>query len=207
MAQRTAELEHRTHQLQKLTLELSQTEDRERRRLADILHDDLQQQLAAVKFHLGLLSNRTRYDASLQRTAAQLDRMLTDAIETSRSLSHELSPAMLYQGNLGETLEWLANQIRTKHGLDVRVHSDGEVNLESDALKAFLFKAAQEMLFNVVKHARVGEADMRVRRMRAATSAWSSRTTGAGSIRRISRPPPDSDCSAFANGFNCWAAG
>jgi PAS domain S-box-containing protein len=165
VVQRTAELEYRTQQLQKLTLELSQTEDRERRRLADILHDDLQQQLAAVKFHLGLLSNRVRADASLRKTAAQLDRMLSDAIETSRSLSHELSPAMLYQAGLDETFEWLAGQIRSKHGLDVRVCADGEIRLESDALKAFLYKAAQEMLFNVVKHARVGKAVLRVRRM------------------------------------------
>ena len=46
------ELEHRARQLQKLTLELSQAEDRERKRLAEILHDDLQQQLAAAKFHV-----------------------------------------------------------------------------------------------------------------------------------------------------------
>jgi len=46
------ELDHRTRQLQHLTLELSQAEDRERKRLAEILHDDLQQILAAAKFHL-----------------------------------------------------------------------------------------------------------------------------------------------------------
>ena len=62
VAQRTAELEHRARQLQKLTLELSQTEDRERRQLAEVLHDDLQQMLAAAKFHLGILSNRIQGD-------------------------------------------------------------------------------------------------------------------------------------------------
>jgi PAS domain S-box-containing protein len=165
VARRTAELERRTQQLQKLTLELSQTEDRERRRLADILHDDLQQQLAAVKFHLGLLNNRARGgDPSLQKTAAQLDHMLTNAIETSRNLSHELSPAMLYQADLDETFDWLAGQIRNKHGLDVRVYADGEIALRSDPLKAFLYKTAQELLFNVVKHARVRRAVLRVRR-------------------------------------------
>ena len=59
VAERTAELEFRARQLQKLALELSQAEDRERRRLAEILHDDLQQQLAAVKFHVGILASRT----------------------------------------------------------------------------------------------------------------------------------------------------
>ena len=48
-------LEHRAHQLQKLTLELSQAEDRERKRLAEVLHDDLQQILTASTFHLHIL--------------------------------------------------------------------------------------------------------------------------------------------------------
>ena len=69
VAERTAELLHRTRQLQKLTLELSETEDRERKRMAEILHDDLQQVLAAAKFHLSLMRSRAKDDASLQATA------------------------------------------------------------------------------------------------------------------------------------------
>ncbi len=165
VAQRTAEVKHRAGQLQKLALEMSEAEDRERRRLAEILHDDLQQVLAAAKFHLGLMKSRAKYDASLQATAAQIDHMLKDAIEKSRSLSHELSPAVSHHGDLVETLGWLAGQIRAKHGLLVHVRAHAPVHLQSDALKAFLYKAAQELLFNVIKHARVTEARIRVRRL------------------------------------------
>jgi PAS domain S-box-containing protein len=56
------ELKQRTYQLQRLALELSQAEDRERRRLAEVLHDDLQQVLAGAKFHLGILSDRIKGD-------------------------------------------------------------------------------------------------------------------------------------------------
>jgi PAS domain S-box-containing protein len=163
VAQRTQELEHRARQLQKLTLELSQAEDRERKRLAEILHDDLQQQLAAAKFHLGLLASRARGNDSVQKAAGQIGDMLMQAIQTSRSLSHELSPVMLNHGDLGETLEWLAGQIRAKHGLDVQVRTDGAVDSPSDALKAFVYRAAQELLFNIVKHARVDRAQTRLR--------------------------------------------
>ena len=82
----------------------------ERRRLAEILHDDLQQVLAAAKFHLGLMRNRAKYDSSLQTTAAQVDHMLKDAIEKSRSLSHELSPAVMHHADFVETLRWLAER-------------------------------------------------------------------------------------------------
>jgi PAS domain S-box-containing protein len=163
VAERTAELKHRARQLQKLTLDMSETEDRERKRMAEILHDDLQQQLAGAKFHLGLMRNRVKYDASLQAIGAQVDHMLKDAIDKSRSLSHELSPTVLHHGDFGQTLRWLADEIQAKHGLLVHVHAPGVVPLPSDALKGFLYRTAQELLFNVVKHAGVMESEIRVR--------------------------------------------
>jgi PAS domain S-box-containing protein len=164
VAQRTAELTHRTRQLQKLTLELSQAEERERRRIAVLLHEDLQQQIAGAKFHLNLLRGRARDD----RQRAEVDRvdaMLKEAIEKSRSLSHDLSPAVLHLNDLAEVLRWLVNRVRAQHGLIARVDVPGEMTLQSEPLTMFLFRAAQEMLFNVVKHARVKEAALRVRRL------------------------------------------
>jgi PAS domain S-box-containing protein len=163
VAQRTAELQHRARQLQKMTLELSETEDRERRRLAEILHDELQQELAAAKFQVGRMRNQARYDASLQAIAAQVDHLLKDAIATSRSLSHELSPTVMRHGDFAETLRWLAREVQAKHGLVVHVEADSEVRSESEAIKSLLFRAAQELLFNVVKYAGVREARLRVR--------------------------------------------
>jgi PAS domain S-box-containing protein len=160
------ELERRAHQLQKLTLELAQAEDRERRRLAEILHDDLQQVLAAAKFHLGLLHHRVQGDAEAKELADDLGRMLREAIEKSRSLSHELSPAVLYQGDLGETFEWLARQVQAKHGLSVHTEVHDRIDSPSEPIKAFLFRAAQEILFNAAKHAQVKEARLRLQRRR-----------------------------------------
>jgi signal transduction histidine kinase/ActR/RegA family two-component response regulator len=164
VAQRTAELEHRARQLQKLTLELSEAEDQERKRLAEILHDDLQQVLAGAKFHVGLMRSQVKHDPALQALAAQIEHMLKDAIGKSRSLSHELSPAVMHHADFAETLRWLANEVQAKHGLVVHVQADGPVRAHSEVLKAFLYRAAQEMLFNVVKHSQVKEARIRVRR-------------------------------------------
>jgi signal transduction histidine kinase len=165
VVQRTTQLQHRAKQLQRLAQELSQAEDRERRRLAEVLHDDMQQVLAAAKFHLGLLKDRTPKDQSHDAILAQTDRMLKDAIEKSRNLSHELSPAALYQCNLAGTFEWLAGQVQTKHGLTVDVRADGQVRSDLEGLQMFLYRAAQEMLFNVVKHAGINQATLRLRRM------------------------------------------
>jgi PAS domain S-box-containing protein len=164
VAERTAELEQRARQLQKLTLELTEAEERERERVAAVLHDDLQQVLAAAKFQVSLLTGGIRNPAQSQETLGRVKEMLADAIEKSRHLSHELSPALLRQGDLVETFEWLAEQMQTKHGLTVRVEARGPVQARSDAVKTLMYRSAQEMLFNVVKHARVHEARLRVRR-------------------------------------------
>ena len=166
VAQRTAELEHRTRQLQRLALELSQAEDRERKRIAEILHDDLQQILTASTFHLHILRSRLRNDKALRDVAEHVHQLLKEAIGTSRSLSRELSPVMLYRNDLGATFEWLAQEVQAKHGLAVHVEVRGHVDLPSDTHKVFLFRAAQEILFNIVKHARVQEARVRLQRVR-----------------------------------------
>jgi PAS domain S-box-containing protein len=157
------ELQEQARQLQRLTLELSQTEDRERQHLAEILHDDLQQLLAAAKFHLGLLNSRIAQDAPSREIAVIIKDLLKQAIAQSRSLSHELSPPVLSHGDLRETFEWLARQVQAKHGLTVHLDVGGGIKLPS-TLKSLLYKAAQELLFNVVKHAGVREASLRLRR-------------------------------------------
>jgi len=166
VAERTAELQDRAKQLQKLTLELTEAENRERKRLAEILHDDLQQILAAAKFHLGLVSNQYKDNETLQEMTGQVKGLLVEAIDKSRRLSRELSPPGLAQSDLRETFEWLASQVQAKHGLTVHVDVRDQIELQSEPLKALLYKAAQEMLFNVVKHAQVREARLRLRRRR-----------------------------------------
>ena len=164
VAQRTEDLRHTVDRLRELTLELSQAEDRERKRIAGILHEDVQQTLAAARFHLNLLASGTHSIEESQGIIELVRQMLRDAITRSRSLSHELSPA-IYQVELIEILNWLARYMRQKHGLTVHVEAHGRVDSSSEPLKAFLYKVTQELLFNVVKHAGVHEARVRVRRL------------------------------------------
>jgi len=164
VAERTEDLRRTVGRLRQMTLELSQAEDRERKRIADILHEDVQQMLAGARFHLNLLAGGTCSAEESRAIIEQVRQLLRDTIEKSRSLSHELSPA-IYQVDLVEILNWLARHMEHKHGLVVRVEPHGRVDSPSEPLKAFLYKVAQELLFNVVRHAGVREARVRVRRM------------------------------------------
>lgn len=163
LEQRELALHQKARDLRKLSLQLGEAEERERRRLAIILHDDIQQLMAGAKFHLGILARHLKDDDTATEMAKGLDDLLKEAVEKSRSLSHELSPALLNQNDLGEMFRWLADHVENRQGLTVDVVSD-RVPLRSERLKLFFYKAVQELLFNVVKHAKVGQARIRVRR-------------------------------------------
>jgi PAS domain S-box-containing protein len=144
-------------QLRSLASELSRTEERERRRLATGLHDSISQSLAMAKLRLdGLRSN-----AEGQRDAGELDevaRLIDHAIQNSRSLTFELSPPVLYELGLEAALESLVERMQHQHDIRIDFSSDGRSQSLREDLSVFCFRAVQELLINVVKHARTRQA-------------------------------------------------
>src|SRR5690606_3104846 len=106
VAERTIEAEQRTAQLRALAGEVTQAEQRERRRLAQVLHDHLQQLLVAAMMRLGVLQRRVQ--EPLEQEVRQVEELIRQSIESSRSLTVELSPPVLYDVGLARGLEWLA---------------------------------------------------------------------------------------------------
>jgi signal transduction histidine kinase len=179
VAERTAVAEQRAQQLRAMAAELSQTEQRERRRLARMLHDDLQQLLAASKFHAGALQGRLTDDALRKRLAKVID-LLDESIKTSRSLTIDLSPPILYDSGLPAALSWLACWMQNKHGLRVEVRADEAANPQAEEIRVCLFQSARELLFNITKHAAVKRASIELHRSSDGQVQLIVRDDGAG---------------------------
>lgn len=153
----------RIHQLQRLTYQLSRVEERERRRLASLLHDDLQQLLVGAQYRLNVLSRRLDSGRDPGDQVEGLREQLAEAIERSRTLSHELSPPPLRRQTLTEALRWLANRMQHAHGLAVEVAGEVRGGLEPEDLEILAYRAVQELLFNVVKHAETDRASIELK--------------------------------------------
>jgi CheY-like chemotaxis protein len=140
---------------------LSAAEHRERERVAQVLHYHLQQLLAAAK--MGLCSaHRHEVPGEVQILLQEVDDLLSKAIDSSRTLSYDLSPPILRQSGLGEALRWLGREMGEKHGLAVDV--DTKVKEEvGDPLRTFLYQAIRELLFNTVKHGETDKANVILR--------------------------------------------
>lgn len=161
VAERTLVAEQRATQLRALASELALTEQRERRRLAQILHDHLQQILVAAKLKVGLLKKRIEIEDQRNRLE-RVDELLDESIGVSRSLTVELSPPVLYDAGFTAALEWLARHMQEKHGFSVRVDAETDYEPATEDLRVFLFDAVRELLFNVVKHGGTSEAVLRL---------------------------------------------
>ncbi len=155
--QRTrAEAEQRDARLRELALELTYAEQRERQRLARLLHDHLQQYLVAARMHVE--AGRHGGQSSLQDILELLDL----AIDASRNLASELSPPVLFNQGLCPALHWLARWMRKMHKLQVNVDTPAMVRVVDEAVRVFLFDAVRELLFNVTKHANSSHAWVQV---------------------------------------------
>lgn len=147
--------------LREVSSALVRAEQRERRRLAQILHDHLQQTLAAAAMHLNLISRRET-DAELRESAVSAAAILKEAVQTTRALSYELCPPDIARSSLGRSLRWLGDQMRARHKLDVAVVVDDDPSELPDSIRDFCLGASRELLFNVVKHARTPNAKLAV---------------------------------------------
>jgi PAS domain S-box-containing protein len=179
VAERTRHLEHQTTRLRRLANELTHTEQRERRRLARLMHDHLQQLLVAGKMRL----NGTRPDqlpVDLAEPIRGAMKLLDEAIDAGRSLTTELRPPVLYEDGLGAAVRWLAGQMSERHQLttEVRVGRDAEPG--DDAIKALLFETARELLFNAVKHGGADSVDIKLESLGDRGTRLTIRDNGRG---------------------------
>jgi PAS domain S-box-containing protein len=149
-------VEQRTRQVQTLASQLLLAEQKERGRISQVLHDDLQQQLVSLRIQLGLLQNVTQEETLLKKIGELMERV-TDAIQTTRSLSVELSPPVLHKEGLTDAIRWLAAQMQQLYGLEVEVEAKGSFHVLERERHVLLFQIVRELLFNVVKHAGVSQ--------------------------------------------------
>jgi PAS domain S-box-containing protein len=143
--------------LRELNAELALTEARERRELAVALHDRVSQNLFMSKFKLSEL-RASLAGSELEESLDEIVSIMDQSLKEARALTYDLSLPILYEHGLAAALEWLAEDYTKRHGLPVEFqNADGQESTTGD-LKVLLFRAARELLMNVIKHAGANRA-------------------------------------------------
>jgi PAS domain S-box-containing protein len=157
------DLEQKAAQLRVLTGEIVRVEQRERQRIARLLHDQFQQLLAAALYGVAALAPGSS-QAEFREGVAKLNSLLRECIALSRSLTSELGHPALSDPDLRSGLEWLAAWMKEKHGLRVLLAPGEDVVIQAEETRTMLLQATRELLFNVVKHSGVKVAAVSVER-------------------------------------------
>ena len=135
--------------------------EEERKRIAQEIHDELGQQLLALKIDVSILQGQLSH---VPEAAAQLDGMLrtmSSLMQSMRSIINDLRPAVLDLG-LHAAAEWQTREFQRKTGISCALLSDGEEIVLSDACATALFRTLQESLTNVSRHAHATHVDVQL---------------------------------------------
>jgi two-component system, chemotaxis family, CheB/CheR fusion protein len=157
------QVRERTREVETLAAQLTMAEQEERDRIAQILHDDLQQQLYGVQIQLAFLQGAVRQEAALLEIE-EMGAAVETAITTARRLSVDLSPPILAEEGLAEAIRWLAEQMEAQYGLQVALKADDSFPVPDVDKRVLLFQIVRESLFNVLKHAGVQSATVMLAR-------------------------------------------
>ncbi|WP_277183266.1 PAS domain-containing sensor histidine kinase [Caballeronia sp. BR00000012568055] len=156
---RLAELQH----ARELSAHVRAALENERATIARELHDDLGQQLAALKMQLARLDWPGAPGESVQRKPAAtlaLQTQIDGIISSVRRIAAGLRPPLLDELGLYAAIEWLVSDVSRHFGLCIRLKLEGEEPKFECAAATSLFRILQEALTNIVRHAQASDVDV-----------------------------------------------
>lgn len=155
----------RTAELRRLLLHLETAREDERARISRELHDELGQELSALRFALRHAQGRYAQDpGAIGPNLAELEMLLGRTGAAARSLVSDLRPRVLDDLGLEAAAEWLVGRVRERTGLDCALRIDrrgGEAPGGEAAMVAF--RVLQESLTNIERHAGAARIDIELR--------------------------------------------
>jgi signal transduction histidine kinase len=146
-----AEIEQAQERLREMSNALCIAGERERRSIAQALHDHVGQSLAFVRMRLLDLQGNAIF-CGFEDDLAHVLRLLDGTLRYTRDLTCELSPPRLYELGLDAALEWLAEQYRAQHKVNVTYEGCEDARDLDEEGRTVLYAAAREFLANAIRH-------------------------------------------------------
>lgn len=144
---------HANQELRRLSQQILNEQDNQRRHLARELHESAGQSLAALKMTLGrlreALAENAHRTASLLESAAAL---ADGAAREVRTVSYLLHPPMLDDAGLGPALRWYARGFTERSGISATVEIADPFPRYSQEIETTVFRVVQEALTNVHRY-------------------------------------------------------
>ena len=158
---RTEALTREIQERMRLQRELLESTDREQRRIGRELHDGLCQHLTGTALAGHLLGQKLSNGSSMEASeASRLVQLVEEAIEMTRTLSHQLDPVELKSGKLADHLEDLAASTSQQFKLNCQFECGLTEPIDDPAVATHLYRIAQEAVLVASRHRRASWIDI-----------------------------------------------
>jgi len=154
-----SELVRYQSKLKKLAIELSKSEESQKRHLASRLHESVSQELFAAQLKLNALE-KSLDDPKYFRRLEEIKEQIVKSIKDIRNITYDLSPPVLYDLGLKEAVESLVKSIESKYRFPVKARFSGPLENINDEIKIITYRVIREIVQNSIKHARASFADI-----------------------------------------------
>ena len=150
-------------ELRRLSQQLVRTQEDERRALSRELHDQVGQQITALRVEISNLGRIPRDERdTFMRHLREAKSLAEQTMKTVRDLAMGLRPSMLDDLGLGPAIEWQAREFSRRNGVPATVELGGDLTNLSEMERTSLFRIVQEALTNITKHAKATEVRIRL---------------------------------------------
>ena len=146
-------------ELRELSAQVLQAREDEKTRIARELHDELGQQLTALKMDLAWARERVPAGGGeLADKLARMDATLDSMVGATRRIAADLRPLMLDDLGLAEAAEWLVEDFEQRSGIacELAIEDAETVSGLEEATATALYRILQESLTNVARHSQAG---------------------------------------------------
>jgi PAS domain S-box-containing protein len=150
-------------QIRALAARVTEAREEEARRISRELHDNLGQQLTALRLDLSRLEgtpprSRAGWSAELKR----MQEMVGQTLEMARRIATEVRVGMLDLFGLRAAAEWQAQEFARRTGIAVELHASATPEPLDDHLATTAYRILQEALTNIARHSGATRVDIRL---------------------------------------------
>ncbi|MEX1314347.1 MAG: response regulator [Desulfotignum sp.] len=161
--ERTAKIQNQTKRMRELANKLGKVEQKERNRLATVLHDHIQPLVVGARMHLWDI-HRKNDIGEAQKTAHKIESILEETLAELRSLTVDLSPSAILNDGLEGGVTWLVTYMKKKFDFTLKPRVDDTIDPIEENTCFLLFQCTKELLLNVVKHSGEDQATVSIER-------------------------------------------
>lgn len=136
-----------------------ETQEKERMRFANDIHDSLGQQISAVKFYIGSCIVTATNDEQ-KKNLEKSNEMLLGMIEDMRDICFAIMPKTLEVFGLVKTVKELTNKISIHNEIDFEIHHSRNFPVIEKTKEIIIYRIVQEFISNTLKHARASKIDI-----------------------------------------------